>query len=72
MRTLNTLPYDTKLSSAGLIYQHFGRRVIASILQLDSTESPVVDKLYARMYENFIHSVDAIDNGIAQYDGTPR
>uniref|UniRef100_A0A7E4V096 UPF0160 protein MYG1, mitochondrial n=1 Tax=Panagrellus redivivus TaxID=6233 RepID=A0A7E4V096_PANRE len=72
MKSLGTLDFDTKLSSAGLVYNHFGREVIASLLKLDSTQSPVIDVLYAKMYENFVHAVDAIDNGIEQFDGPPR
>jgi len=72
MKSLKTLDFDTKLSSAGLVYNHFGRRVIATLLELDSTESPVMDILFSKMYENFVHSVDAIDNGINQFDEVPR
>uniref|UniRef100_A0A915B2C2 Regulator of microtubule dynamics protein 1 n=1 Tax=Parascaris univalens TaxID=6257 RepID=A0A915B2C2_PARUN len=71
MKTLNVLDFETKLSSAGLIYAHYGRRVIAELLKLrdDSTE---VNILYKKVYEAFVEAVDAIDNGIPQFDGIPR
>lgn len=71
MKTLNVLDFETKLSSAGLIYAHYGKRVIAELLALrdDSTE---VDILYKKAYEAFVEAVDAIDNGIPQFDGVPR
>lgn len=27
---------------------------------------------YRKLYETFVEAVDAVDNGIPQYDGTPR
>ncbi|VDN08254.1 unnamed protein product [Thelazia callipaeda] len=71
MSSLKVLHYNTKLSSAGLIYAHFGKRVINELLKI-SPSDPVVDILYRKMYEIFVESVDAIDNGISQYDGEPR
>ncbi|KAL7942417.1 metal-dependent protein hydrolase [Trichoderma barbatum] len=59
----------TKLSSAGLVYMHFGRQLIAQRLGAEaSEESPDVELLYNRIYEGFIEAVDAHDNGIARYD----
>uniref|UniRef100_A0AC34GA46 Uncharacterized protein n=1 Tax=Panagrolaimus sp. ES5 TaxID=591445 RepID=A0AC34GA46_9BILA len=73
MKSLKALDFDTKLSSAGLIYHYFGRRVLAILLHLDlTTHEEILNKLYAKLYEDFVHSVDAIDNGISQFDGTPR
>uniref|UniRef100_A0A0N5AA10 UPF0160 protein MYG1, mitochondrial n=1 Tax=Syphacia muris TaxID=451379 RepID=A0A0N5AA10_9BILA len=71
MKALNLLDYTTKLSSAGLIYAHYGRKVIAALLQLDS-DDPRIDQLYRSMYESFVECVDAIDNGIPQCDCIPR
>uniref|UniRef100_A0A914Q4Q9 Uncharacterized protein n=1 Tax=Panagrolaimus davidi TaxID=227884 RepID=A0A914Q4Q9_9BILA len=73
MKTLKSLDYDTKLSSAGLIYHYFGKRVLANLLHLElNNHYEIINKLYAKLYEDFVHAVDAIDNGISQYDGTPR
>ncbi|XP_078394198.1 MYG1 exonuclease, partial [Cetorhinus maximus] len=63
--------WDTKLSSAGLVYHHFGRRVLAQLLQTDRTD-PRLDILHDKLYENFVEEIDAIDNGISQYGGEPR
>jgi uncharacterized UPF0160 family protein len=60
------------LSSAGLVYAHYGQEVIAAILGLESSEHPNVDKIYDRLYRTFVESIDAIDNGIKQFDGMPR
>lgn len=60
--------WTIKLSSAGLIYVHYGKRVIGSILSKVTADGQVdeklVDILYDKMYENFVKEIDAIDNGI--------
>ncbi|KAL1553145.1 MYG1 protein-like isoform X2 [Salvia divinorum] len=61
--------YVTKLSSAGLVYKHYGKEIIAKEVQLDS-DHPDVDRLFLTVYKNFIEAVDAIDNGISQYNTT--
>ncbi|VDK75785.1 unnamed protein product [Onchocerca ochengi] len=71
MNTLQVLNFDTKLSSAGLIYAHFGKNVISALLGLPH-DDPVIDILFKKVYEIFVESIDAIDNGIAQFDGEPR
>ncbi|XP_030633296.1 MYG1 exonuclease [Chanos chanos] len=73
--TFNSLrpekPWVTKLSSAGLVYLHFGRRVLAQLTQLDEQDKQL-DVLYDKLYENFVEEVDAVDNGISQYEGEAR
>ncbi|XP_075089896.1 uncharacterized protein LOC107789178 [Nicotiana tabacum] len=61
--------FTTKLSSAGLIYKHFGKEIIAKEAQLDK-EHPDVQRLYLAVYKNFIElsTMDAHDNGINRYD----
>ncbi|CAO4380623.1 unnamed protein product [Caenorhabditis nigoni] len=71
MRTLEKLNFDTKLSSAGLVYAHYGKDVINQILG-GNVSPTMVDLFYHRLYEQFVESIDAIDNGISQYDGIPR
>ncbi|OMO93557.1 Metal-dependent protein hydrolase [Corchorus olitorius] len=59
--------FTTKLSSAGLVYKHYGAEIIAKELQLD-VQHPNVHQLFLAVYKNFVEAVDAIDNGINQYD----
>jgi uncharacterized UPF0160 family protein len=39
--------FVTKLSSAGLVYKHFGREIIASTLEFP-LEDPRVEKIYLK------------------------
>ncbi|KAG9146970.1 hypothetical protein Leryth_005225 [Lithospermum erythrorhizon] len=59
--------FNTKLSSAGLVYKHFGKEIIAKELQVDE-EHPDVNRLFLAVYKSFMEAIDAIDNGINQYD----
>ncbi|WOL07542.1 UPF0160 protein [Canna indica] len=59
--------FNTKLSSAGLVYKHYGKEIIAKELQLDEGHENVL-RLYLAVYKSFIEAIDAIDNGINQYD----
>ncbi|KAL3842742.1 hypothetical protein ACJMK2_020730 [Sinanodonta woodiana] len=61
----------TKLSSAGLVYLYFGREIISKFLETE-TDDPQTEIIYDKMYEHFVEAIDAIDNGISQYDGEPR
>jgi len=61
----------TKLSSAGLVYCFFGREIIAHVLGVKIEES-VVEKVFDKVYENFVEEIDAIDNGISTHDGEGR
>lgn len=58
---------STKLSSAGLVYKHYGLEIIAKEIQQDKGH-PDVYKLYLAVYKSFIEAIDAIDNGVSQYD----
>lgn len=64
-------PWVTKLSSAGLVYLHFGRQVLAHLTQLEPSDRQL-EVLYDKLYENFVEEVDAVDNGICQTDGEAR
>lgn len=59
--------FATELSSAGLVYKHFGLEIIANVLHLDE-DHPHVHQLYPAIYRNFVEAVDAVDNGVSQYD----
>ncbi|KAI9172455.1 MYG1 exonuclease [Paramyrothecium foliicola] len=63
----------TKLSSAGLVFLHFGKAIIAQRLQGDDASVvPETDKdvslLHNKLYEGFVEALDAHDNGISLYD----
>jgi len=58
--------FETKLSSAGLVYKHFGKDVIANNIQA-SPDDPQVHTLWLKLYKEFIEAIDATDNGISQY-----
>ncbi|KAI2623758.1 putative UPF0160 protein C27H6.8 [Xylaria nigripes] len=68
-RTFDTTFPDraTKLSSAGLVYMHFGKALIAQRLN-QSEDSETVCMVWKKLYESFIEAVDAHDNGIPAYD----
>ena len=61
-------PWKIKLSSAGLIYVHFGRQIIEEIVKKltksDKIEEKLVNILEDKMYEQFVREIDAIDNGV--------
>jgi len=59
-----------KLSSAGLVYKHFGREVVSEILKEDGIELPkdVVEIIYLKTYKNLIEEVDGVDNGVDQWE----
>ncbi|KAL0072010.1 hypothetical protein AAF712_000933 [Marasmius tenuissimus] len=65
--------YETKLSSAGLVFKHFGKEVISNVTQLN-VDDDKVHTLWLKVYKEFIEAIDAIDNGISQYptDLKPR
>ncbi|KAH8326226.1 hypothetical protein KR067_003840, partial [Drosophila pandora] len=61
-----------RLSSAGLVYSHYGERVIQSILQKERgiQLSPQNLKLaFVQIYRNLISELDAIDNGVPMFEG---
>jgi len=66
-----TKKWVTKLSSAGLVYFYFGREIIAHLLEAELAD-PLVEKVFDKVYENFVEEIDAIDNGISTHDGEPR
>eukprot|EP00775_Hariotina_reticulata_P003641 gene3641-3902_t len=59
--------FNTKLSSAGMVYKHFGKEILADTLKLP-LDHPDVTTVYLQVYKNFIEAVDAIDNGVNQFD----
>ncbi|SOV09817.1 related to Gamm1 protein / Ni-binding urease accessory protein (UreG) [Ustilago sp. UG-2017a] len=57
--------HSTKLSSAGLVWKHFGKEIVSTHLQIQ--DAPTVDLLWKKLYDDFIEAIDGIDNGISQY-----
>jgi uncharacterized UPF0160 family protein len=62
--------HKTKLSSAGLVYKHFGKDIIALQTGL-SADSEDAELLYQKIYDDLIEAFDANDNGISAYDSKP-
>lgn len=60
--------FSTKLSSAGLVYKHFGREVIANVCGVPESDERV-QTLWIKLYKEFIEGIDGIDNGVEQYPG---
>lgn len=61
----------TKLSSAGLVFLHFGRSIIAQKLGVPADQEPShteVGLLHSKLYDSFVEALDAHDNGISVYD----
>lgn len=63
--------FRTRLSSAGLIYKHFGKEVLAAELGAGADDA-VVHTVWLQVYKTFMEALDGIDNGVNQYDGPPR
>jgi uncharacterized UPF0160 family protein len=75
--------HNIRMSSAGLIYRHYGREVVKKLnrkyidqyqLPLDLEDAKTSDLIYYKLYESFIYGMDGIDNGVSQYpsDAKPR
>lgn len=73
--TMNSIdaakPWTTKLSSAGLVYAHYGRQAINNVLGLEEGDA-TTEILFDKMYANFIEEYDGKDNGVNQYDGDAK
>lgn len=66
--------YNMKLSSAGLIYKHFGKDVIREILSTHGfpADDILIDVFYDKLYTGFLEHIDAIDNGVAIADTSAK
>lgn len=63
-----------RLSSAGLVYVHYGEEIITEVVkQFDTklTENQL-KSVFSKIYTSFIQEIDAIDNGVPQFDGEPK
>lgn len=59
--------FMTKLSSAGLVYKHHGKGIVAQRMGLPE-DHPDVVSVWLEMYKSFIEAVDGVDNGVNQYE----
>ncbi|CAG0896855.1 unnamed protein product, partial [Darwinula stevensoni] len=55
--------WKTTLSSAGLIFYHYGKEIISIVLEC-LVEDFKVEKVLEKVYGNLIEEIDATDNGI--------
>ena len=67
---MNELSSKTKLSSAGLIYRHYGMEVIKQIVGAESAEC--LTALYKKIYKSFVEEIDGNDNGVEIFDSGSR
>ena len=58
-----------KLSSAGLIYCHFGHEIIKQLLPEISDSD--TECIFIQIYDTFIKEIDGIDNGVSMYKEEP-
>lgn len=58
--------HKTKLSSAGLVWKHYGTEILAAHLGLSNDDARVA-LLRRKLYDEFVEAIDGIDNGIQQY-----
>lgn len=58
--------FKTKLSSAGLVYRHFGKELIGILggCKSDALSEENLQLLYVKCYKDYIEGIDAVDNGI--------
>jgi uncharacterized UPF0160 family protein len=72
--------HSTKLSSAGLVYKHYGEEILTNALLYIFDVEQAIDKkfqidlslddlanLKVLIYNEFVEYIDGIDNGISQY-----
>lgn len=57
----------TKLSSAGLVWMHYGKDIISVVTGL-AVSSADCELLYEKLYDDFVEAFDANDNGVSAYD----
>mmetsp|Transcript_23127 Transcript_23127/g.30047 ORF Transcript_23127/g.30047 Transcript_23127/m.30047 type:complete len:415 (-) Transcript_23127:200-1444(-) len=60
--------YSTKLSSAGLVYKHYGMDIIKRVAD-GKFPDEIMENVYKKVYENFVESIDGIDNGVEPFTG---
>lgn len=63
--------WDIKLSSAGLIYCHYGHQIIKQLVP-ELMDDEDIHSIFKRVYDSLIQEVDAIDNGVSMFEGEPK
>lgn len=58
-----------KLSSAGLIYCHFGHEIIKHLIPQANDSD--VELIFKHIYDTLIKEVDGIDNGVLMFNEEP-
>ncbi|KAG6497847.1 hypothetical protein ZIOFF_045753 [Zingiber officinale] len=58
---------ENRICQCHSLLQHYGKEIIAKELQLDVGHENV-QRLYLAVYKSFIEAIDAVDNGINEYD----
>lgn len=61
----------TKLSSAGLIWLHYGKEIITDYYSAGVSPEHV-DEIHNQVYDQLIVSIDANDNGVSDHDNSPK
>ncbi|KAF5400556.1 Metal-dependent protein hydrolase [Paragonimus heterotremus] len=56
--------WNVKFSSAGLVYAHFGKRLLLSLTNWD-VESEPLKRIFSKIYESFVLEIDGVDNGVS-------
>ena len=64
-------PFQTKLSSAGLVFKHFGMQILSEVIS-PPYDDDTLRVFYRKVYQDFVEHIDAIDNGIAVSLEPPR
>lgn len=67
--TIGDTKYETRLSSAGLVYRHFGREAICNVAGVEDNQdnAELVNWMYKKLYEDLIEGFDGNDNGVNRY-----
>jgi uncharacterized UPF0160 family protein len=63
-QTLAEAGFATKLSSAGLVWRHHGKALLAQLTAPEVLPAADLEVLYAKVYRDFVEHLDGIDNGI--------
>lgn len=61
--------WTIKLSSAGLVYCHFGLEVIKRLVP--GLSDADVEMVFKKIYNTFIKEIDGIDNGLPMFNDEP-
>ena len=64
--------HSMKLSSAGLVFKHYGRDIIRALVagtKHTPLDDATVEKLHEKLYSSFVEHIDGIDNGVEAAEG---